>query len=579
MIRRLPLASFAITGLFLAAQAAHAHPQGYEGYQVVRIQVRDRQELATLKALDAASREFEVWWEAEGLGVIEVRLPSAQRPALDASGLQYEVSIQDLQAWYDTAFGVVPGGGFFDSYHSYDEHVDFMNMLVASYPDLATMVDLGPSVQGRALWAIRITGPGTEKPGALYHGAQHGNEIMGTAVIAYIAQYLLTNYGVDPDVTAVVDDVEWFLLPIMNPDGYVAGSRFNARVVDLNRNWDGPGAGEGAMGGPFPFSEPETAAIRDFLNAHPNIRGYDDFHTYGRMLMWPWCHTADLCEDHPTFDAVAMEMVWRIYDVHGHYYDPGPVYTTIYPVSGGSVNYVYGVKGAWALTFELGYSHNMPPSEILPVSEEITPAMVYFSEWIADCNENDIPDADDIANGTSEDCNENQTPDECEPQPDFDGDGDVDVCDEDIDDDGVLNEADVCEFTPLGLPVGPDGRPNCDTSGDCYADLIDFQRLRQCLLGSGPGTGAPSQTCLEPFDIDGDADVDLADFARFQNAFNPNGGLGVCGPGRGDCLVPHDTPGCYYIPCCVEVCADDPYCCSWEWDEYCVSTAEDLCGL
>ncbi len=44
-----------------------------------------------------------------------------------------------------------------------------------------------------------------------------------------------------------------------------------------------------------------------------------------------------------------------------------------------------------------------------------------------DCNENDMEDADDIADGTSEDCNANTVPDECEL--DTDADGLIDACD------------------------------------------------------------------------------------------------------------------------------------------------------
>ncbi|MEO7318274.1 MAG: M14 family zinc carboxypeptidase [Chthoniobacteraceae bacterium] len=58
------------------------------------------------------------------------------------------------------------------------------------------------------------------------------------------------------------------VLPLANPDGCLRGTRYNARGVDLNRNcgfnWraDGdepPGAG--------PWSESETAALRDFIRA------------------------------------------------------------------------------------------------------------------------------------------------------------------------------------------------------------------------------------------------------------------------------------------------------------------------
>ncbi len=58
---------------------------------------------------------------------------------------------------------------------------------------------------------------------------------------------------------------------------------------------------------------------------------------------------------------------------------------------------------------------------------------------------------------------------------DFDGDGIPDDCDPDIDNDGVLNGMDVCEYTPLGMAVDPEGRPKGDMNNDCVVDGLDIQ--------------------------------------------------------------------------------------------------------
>ena len=75
--------------------------------------------------------------------------------------------------------------------------------------------------------------------------------------------------------------------------------------------------------------------------------------------------------------------------------------------------------------------------------------------------------------------------DACPPceGPDFDDDGIGDSCDIDIDNDGIRNENDVCDFTPLGLVVQPNGTVPADLDGDCGVDLRDYAIWQLSLIG------------------------------------------------------------------------------------------------
>ena len=53
----------------------------------------------------------------------------------------------------------------------------------------------------------------------------------------YLINHLVDNYGTDPQVTALVDDTDIWIMPLMNPDGNAAGSRYNANGTDLNRDF------------------------------------------------------------------------------------------------------------------------------------------------------------------------------------------------------------------------------------------------------------------------------------------------------------------------------------------------------
>jgi murein tripeptide amidase MpaA len=126
----------------------------------------------------------------------------------------------------------------------------------------------GTSFGGRPLVAYRFgTGPSVH---AIVGGIHGGYEWNTVVLISETLAYLQEN------PTLVPDGVTLYVIPCANPDGYAAGTdrehgRVNGNGVDLNRNWDyewQPTATHGTRpvnAGTYPFSEPETAALRDLF--------------------------------------------------------------------------------------------------------------------------------------------------------------------------------------------------------------------------------------------------------------------------------------------------------------------------
>lgn len=109
-----------------------------------------------------------------------------------------------------------------------------------AHPDISRVVSIGKSVQGRELWAIQISDqPDVEEdePEFSYVSTMHGDEIIGTVLCLNFMDELLDGYGQDPDITDLVDDTVIWLVPLMNPDGYELGIRWNANDTDLNRSF------------------------------------------------------------------------------------------------------------------------------------------------------------------------------------------------------------------------------------------------------------------------------------------------------------------------------------------------------
>jgi len=145
---------------------------------------------------------------------------------------------------------------------------------------------IGESVEGREVVAYHYGKGDTE---LLFVGGIHGGYSWNTALVAYeLMDYLEAN----PDV--VPENVKVTVVPVLNPDGLykavgtderftpadVASSqavqtsgRFNANKVDLNRNFDCDWQSEGkwqnttVSGGSKAFSEPESQAIKNYIDA------------------------------------------------------------------------------------------------------------------------------------------------------------------------------------------------------------------------------------------------------------------------------------------------------------------------
>ncbi|MHC4209862.1 MAG: M14 family zinc carboxypeptidase [Planctomycetota bacterium] len=129
-----------------------------------------------------------------------------------------------------------------DSWTEYSEIGPTFAAYEASYPGLCARYDLGLSVEGRHLWALRISDNvllEEDEPEFKYISTMHGDEIVGAKLCMMLVDYLLTNYGTDAQATAIIDEIELWIVPLMNPDGYdrTPRTRNNAQGVNLNRDF------------------------------------------------------------------------------------------------------------------------------------------------------------------------------------------------------------------------------------------------------------------------------------------------------------------------------------------------------
>lgn len=186
-----------------------------------------------------------------------------------------------------------------------------MDDIQRNYPNRAKVVNIGTTEEGRPIKGIKI-GTGvqrTDKRVVWIDGGIHAREWAAVHTVVYIIDRLIADYDTDPLVQRAVDQLSFYIFPVLNPDGYEFSRSgvsptirlwrknrssmickkdrwFRERCcggVDLNRNFDWFWGEIGSSSdrcseiyqGKGPFSEAEARAVRDTILS-PELRGKVD---------------------------------------------------------------------------------------------------------------------------------------------------------------------------------------------------------------------------------------------------------------------------------------------------------------
>jgi len=233
-------------------------------------------------------------------------------------------------------------------FHTYAQMTTELQNIANTYPAITRLYNLGQSVQGRVLWGLKITdNPDTEEnePEVRICGLHHGNEYMSAELPLNLAFLLSQNYGINTSITHLVDNREIWIIPMVNPDGREANTRYNAHGIDLNRNY-------GYMPeSSTPYSEPETRAIRDNALQNNFVLSLS-FHCSGDIVNYVWNHKTQ-----PVPDNAAVVSLSNQYGSHNGYWvvEGYDWYQTL----GDCNDFSYGCRGDIDWTVEVQTS-NIP---------------------------------------------------------------------------------------------------------------------------------------------------------------------------------------------------------------------------
>ena len=217
--------------LFCFALAASKHlPNRYDNFKVFRVAIVDDASANVIN--NDLEAYIDIWAEPRvGLHADIMVSPtdsSFVENKLKSRNMEYSVMVKNVQELMDAE--LVPAKGAskvstghpmdWTSYHSQDDMEAYMDYLVEQYPALVSTEIIGKSYEGRDMRILKICKGGTcgQKPAMWIDGGIHSREWVAHATAMWIMKELVENGGQYP--SEIVDQLDWYILPVLNPDGY-----------------------------------------------------------------------------------------------------------------------------------------------------------------------------------------------------------------------------------------------------------------------------------------------------------------------------------------------------------------------
>jgi len=393
----------------------------FEGEKVFRLKPALDEHVTLIKEL-SNSMEVDFWRpESPELVTIDIDVDihvdaihaDMVATMLHQSGMEHEVLIDDLQAAVDGQIDMrpEPRAHSYTKYNSFDKIQSWIQS-ISSSSDLISKQTIGNSYEGRPMTVLKIgKASGSTKPAIFLDCGIHAREWISTAFCQWFVKEAVSTYGSDKQMTSLLNQMDVFVLPVFNVDGYDFTHKSNRMWrktrsrksgsscigADPNRNFDAGWCTTGASSNPCsdtfcgykPESEIEVKNVADFIRRNKSIiKAYITVHSYSQLLLFPYSYTFQLAADHSELMKVAVEASNKLESLYGTQYTSGPGAATIYPAAGGSDDWAYDLGVKYSYTYELRdtgrYGFLLPESQIKPTCEETMLSVMYIASYVQD---------------------------------------------------------------------------------------------------------------------------------------------------------------------------------------------------
>ncbi|GAA4134186.1 M14 family metallopeptidase [Actinomadura keratinilytica] len=322
-------------GLLVAppAAAAPGRTRGQDKIEVFAGELTAGQ-FKQLKALGLDHEDIAHGKPSGGKIPIEVAMSRAQGEALRAKGVPLRLKTVNGQTASQRARTLAEQGKVYRPYSGAGNIREEIVKAAAAHPKIAKAVDIGTSLKGKPITAVRVTkGARTypergSRPAVVYQGTQHAREWITAETVRRQLHYFLDNYGKNAEITKLVDTTDLWFIPVVNVDGYDLtfdpdnrmwrknlrdndgdGRLTTADGVDINRNFphkwgydnegSSPSPDSQTYRGAAPASEPETKAQDAFVKRiRPKF--LINYHSAAELLLYGvgWQQQTPSPDDH-----------------------------------------------------------------------------------------------------------------------------------------------------------------------------------------------------------------------------------------------------------------------------------------
>jgi murein tripeptide amidase MpaA len=296
-------------------------------------------------------------------------------------------------------------------YFNADQILAFFEDLRANNPVYVTRQSIGTSIDGETMWAYRFGRPLQQGNlpfnNVVVEGLIHAREWITGSVIMHLAKQCVLGLTT-PQATQFLPNQAVWVIPMVNPDGYRytwtnnrlwrknrrnnGGGQFG---VDLNRNFSkGYGLNGGSSGNPgsetyrgtAAFSEPESTAVRNFVQGLQRVGGFIDWHSYSQLILWPWGYTTSAPPDATLYNQIGNTMRTAM-NGFGTTYTQGQTANILYIASGTSNDWAYDARSCPGMAIELRdtgqFGFELPENQIFVTQDEAWAGFKKFMTFVS----------------------------------------------------------------------------------------------------------------------------------------------------------------------------------------------------